>query len=163
MENQNIEWKESWRDEYLKEFMLRKQDKTWDGVPVPFVKPEDLESDAFRVFRKKALESTRLTKEDLEIDDTALLQNLSLVEGKYLKRAAILLFHQNPEHLVPGAFVKIGYFENGADIVCQDEIHGTLISMPDKVIETLYLKYFKGYISFIDNRPQQKDCICKSS
>ena len=132
----------------LDEFMLRKQGKTWDGVPVPYVSAVDLESDAFRFFRKKALESTRLSKEDLEIDDTALLQNLSLVEGKYLKRAAILLFHQNPERWVPGAFVKIGYFESGADIIYQDEIHGPLISMPDKVIDTLYMKYFKGYISY---------------
>ena len=45
----------------LDEFMLRKQGKTWDGVPVPFVAAEDLESDAFRVFRRKALESTRFT------------------------------------------------------------------------------------------------------
>ena len=78
----------------------------------------------------------------------ALLQNLSLVEGNYLKRAAILLFHQNPERWVPGAFAKIGYFQNGADIVYQDEILGPLIAMPDKIIETLYMKYFKGYISY---------------
>ena len=132
----------------LDEFMLRKQGRTWDGVPVPFVAAEDLESDGFRVFRKKALESMRLSKEDLEIDNIALLQNLSLMEGNYLKRAAVLLFHHNPERWVPGAFVKIGYFENGADIVYQDEIHGPLISMPDKVIDTLYMKYFKGYISY---------------
>ena len=132
----------------LDEFILRKQGKTWDGVPVPYIKSNDLESDAFRFFRKKALESTRLSKEDLEIDDLALLQNLSLIEGKYLKRAAVLLFHQNPEYWVPGAFVKIGYFENNADIVYQDEVHGPLISMPDKVIDTLYMKYFKGYISY---------------
>ena len=132
----------------LDEFMLRKQGKTWDGVPVPFVTVEDLERDAFRVFRKKALESTRLSKEDLEIDDVALLQNLSLLEGNYLKRAAVLLFHNNPERWVPGAFVKIGYFNNGADILYQDEIHGPLISMPDKVIDTLHMKYFKGYISY---------------
>ena len=132
----------------LDEFMLRKQGKTWDGVPVPYVADSDLERDAFRFFRKKALESTRLSKEDLEIDDAALLQNLTLIEGRYLKRAAVLLFHQNPEHWVPGAFVKIGYFESGPDLLYQDEIHGPLISMPDRVLDTLYTKYFKGFISY---------------
>jgi ATP-dependent DNA helicase RecG len=132
----------------LDEFMLRKQGKTWDGVPVPYVTEGEFHRDAFMFFRRKALESTHLSKEDLAIDDEALLQNLMLTEGKYLKRAAMLLFHQNPEKWVPGAYVKIGYFENGADLLYQDEIHGPLISMPDKVLDTLYLKYFKGYISY---------------
>lgn len=38
----------------LDEFMLRKQGKTWDGVPVPYVKFDDFESDAFKAFRRKA-------------------------------------------------------------------------------------------------------------
>ena len=87
----------------LDEFMLRKQGKTWDGVPVPYVKESEFHRDAFLVFRKKALESSRLTSVDLEIDDAALLSNLMLTEGDYLKRAAILLFHQHPENWVPGA------------------------------------------------------------
>ena len=120
---------------------MRKQGKTWDGVPVPYIKEKEFERDAFRFFRKKAIESTRLSKEDLEIDDEALLKSLRLTEGKYLKRAAVLLFHQDPEQWVPGAFVKIGFFENDADIVYQDEIHGPLISMPDKVLDTIYTKY----------------------
>ena len=132
----------------LDEFILRKQGRTWDGVPVPYITEDEFERDAFKFFRRKAVESTRLSKEDLEIDDAALLQNLLLTEGRYLKRAAILLFHQNPEIWVPGAFVKIGFFENEADILYQDEIHGPLISMPDKVLDTLYLKYFKGIISY---------------
>jgi len=132
----------------LDEFMLRKQGKTWDGVPVPYVKESEFNRDAFMLFRKKAIESTRLTEADLEIDDAALLSNLTLTEGKYLKRAAILLFHQTPENWVPGAYVKIGYFENDANIIYQDEVHGSLIAMPDKVLDTLYLKYFKGLISY---------------
>jgi len=132
----------------LDEFMLRKLGKTWDGVPVPYITESEFERDAFRFFKKKAIESTRLSKEDLDIDDATLLESLLLTEGKYLKRAAILLFHQNPEQWVPGAFIKIGYFENDAEVVYQDEIRGPLISMPDKVLDTLYTKYFKGYISY---------------
>ncbi|MDR0596306.1 MAG: putative DNA binding domain-containing protein [Clostridiales Family XIII bacterium] len=132
----------------IDEFMLRKQGRTWDGVPVPYVSESEFERDAFRFFRKKAIESTRLTSEDLEISDYALLQNLMLIERDYLKRAAILLFHQNPEQWIPGAYAKIGFFENDADLIYQDEIHGPLLMMPDKILDTLYLKYFKGMISY---------------
>jgi ATP-dependent DNA helicase RecG len=84
----------------------------------------------------------------LEIADEMLLRNLRLVEGDYLKRAALLLFHQDPENWVPGAYIKIGFFENAADILYQDEIHGPLITMADKVEDLVYLKYFKGMISY---------------
>jgi ATP-dependent DNA helicase RecG len=111
----------------LDEFILRKQGKTWDGVPIPHVKFDDFEGDAFKAFRRKAITSARLTAQDLEITDEMLLKNLRLVEGDYLKRAAILLFHQDPESWVPGAYLKIGFFENATDLLHQDEIHGPLI------------------------------------
>ena len=132
----------------LDEFMLRKQGKTWDGVPVPYVKFDDFESDAFKAFRRKAIGSARLTAKDLEITDEMLLKNLRLIEGNYMKRAALLLFHQDPENWVPGAYVKIGFFDNAADLLHQDEIHGPLITMADKVEDLVYLKYFKGIISY---------------
>ena len=53
----------------LDEFLLRKQGKTWDGVPVPYVKFDDFERDAFKAFRRKAVASARLTAKDLEITD----------------------------------------------------------------------------------------------
>jgi len=112
------------------------------------VKIDDFESDAFKAFRRKAIGSARLTAEDLEISDETLLRNLRLYEGEYLKRAALLLFHQDPEKWVPGAYVKVGFFENAADLLYQDEIHGSLITMADKVEELVYLKYFKGIISY---------------
>jgi ATP-dependent DNA helicase RecG len=126
----------------LDEFMLRKQGKTWDGVPVPYVKVDDFENDAFKIFRRKAIESTRLKAEDLQISDEALLGQLQLTEGDYLKRAAILLFHQDPEKCVPGAYVKIGMFASDSDLLFQHEFHGPLISMVDKIMETVYLNYF---------------------
>jgi len=132
----------------LDEFIFRKQGKTWDGVPVPHVKIDDFESDAFKVFRRKAIESTRLSKRDLDITDAKLLDTLQLTEGDYIKRAAILLFHQDPEKWVPGAYVKIGMFANDADLLYQHEVHCPLIMMPDRVMETVYLNYFKGIISY---------------
>jgi len=48
----------------------------------------------------------------------------------------------------PDAYVKVGYFENRADLLYQDEVHGPLITMADRVEELVYSKYFKGIISY---------------
>ncbi|MDR2567630.1 MAG: putative DNA binding domain-containing protein, partial [Bifidobacteriaceae bacterium] len=132
----------------LDEFMLRKEGKTWDGVLVPHVGVPDLDLVAFRDFRRKAIFSDRLTAGDLEISDAELIDTLRLAEGNHLKRAAILLFHEDPERWFTGAYVKIGYFQTGADLLFMDEVHGPLISMADKVLDILYDKYFKGMLSY---------------
>ncbi len=132
----------------LDEFLLRKYGKTWDAAPIIRVNVDDLDIVAFREFRKKALARGRLSQEDLEITDAQLLESLKLVDGAHLKRAAILTFHEDPETWVTGAYVKIGYFKTDDDLVFFDEIHGPLISMPDKVMDILFDKYFKGLISY---------------
>lgn len=132
----------------LDEFILKKQGKTWDGVPVPNIKTSDLDIIAFREFRRKALLSKRLSDDDLLMSDAALVDSLLLADGNYLKRAAALLFHENPEKFAVGSFVKIGFFESGVDLLYQDEVHGPIITMADKVIDIIYTKYFKGMISY---------------
>ena len=132
----------------LDTFMLKTLGRTWDSVSIPHVKFEDFESDAFKAFRKMATGNNRMTETDLRINDKMLLDNLNLTEQDYIKRAAIMLFHQNPQQYVVGASVKIGYFNTPADLSYQDEIQGPLITMADKVVELVYLKYFKGTISY---------------
>ncbi|MCI7036340.1 MAG: ATP-dependent DNA helicase RecG, partial [Spirochaetia bacterium] len=51
---------------------------------------------------------------------------------------------------VTGAYIKIAYFENEADILYQDEIHGPLILQVEKAIELIYSKYMKALISYDD-------------
>lgn len=71
-----------------------------------------------------------------------------LLEGDYLTNAAVMMFHKDPDRIVPGSYVKIGYFETGSDLLYQDEVHGSLVTLVDKVIEILYLKYLKGIIHY---------------
>ncbi|MDR2854568.1 MAG: winged helix-turn-helix transcriptional regulator [Methanomicrobiales archaeon] len=132
----------------LDNFILRRLGKTWDSIIVPKITVTDLDTSAFRKFREKSLASERLQKVDLEMSDEALLDSLLLIENGELTRAAILLFHNNPEKYVFGAFVKVGYFESGADLIYEDEFHGPLIAMPDEIVDTIYRKYFKGIISY---------------
>jgi len=172
MENQNIEWKEAWRDEYLKEICgfanaqggVLKYGKAWDSVPVPYIKAEDFYRDAFDVFRKKAVSSGRLTEDDVKGSDAELLHSLKLTEGEYILRAASLLFYQEPEKWHLGSYVKIGYFENAADLVYQDEIRGPIITIPDRVMDTIYTKYFKGLIHYegiqrVDRYPMPREAL----
>ena len=51
----------------LDRFMLRKQGKTWDGVPVPYLKAEDLDNATFDLFRKYAKRSGRMEEADFSV------------------------------------------------------------------------------------------------
>jgi ATP-dependent DNA helicase RecG len=217
-ESQNIEFKESWRDEYLKwicgfanaqggsllvgirdngdvcgvedvkklmedipnkvrDLMgilvdvnlyqkenNRKQGKTWDGVPVPYLNAKDLDNATFDLFRKYAKRSGRMDNADLMDDNNGLLDKLRLMEGKYLKRAAALLFHPDPEQFVTGAFIKIGYFKESANLIYQDEVHGNLFQQIRIASDILTSKYLRALISYegiqrIESLPMPREAL----
>ncbi|KPA11194.1 transcriptional regulator [Candidatus Magnetomorum sp. HK-1] len=148
----------------LDRFLLRKQGKNWDGVPIPYVKAEDLDSSALNIFKKRALKSKRLSHDLLEEPNDRLLEKLHLFEGQYLKRAGVLLFHPEPEKFITGAFIKIGYFQNNADILYHDEIHGNLFAQIDHAMDLLLTKYTKALISYeglqrIETHPVPEDAL----
>jgi ATP-dependent DNA helicase RecG len=132
----------------LDKFLLRKQGKHWDGVPVPFVKLADFDKKAIAAFRKKALLSKRLSAEILKESDNSLLDKLHLTEKHYFKRSSILLFHSVPEKHITGAYVKIGFFKNDADLLFHDEIHGNIFEQIEKTMDLMLTKYLKAMISY---------------
>jgi ATP-dependent DNA helicase RecG len=132
----------------LDRFLLRKQGRHWDGVPVPHVSVADLDGRTLAEFRRRALRSQRLSREILQEPDGELLKKLHLTDGAYLKRAAILLFHPDPEKYVTGASVKIGYFRTNADLLYHDQIQGDLFTQADKSLDLLLSKYLKALISY---------------
>lgn len=173
VENQDVEFKAVWKDEYLKwvcgmansnggtiyigkddkgeldKFMLERVGKRWEDLPVKNATFEDLSEEAFKVFKEKAVKSGRLKADDIDIDNETLLKNLGLYDGKYLNKAAILLFGKNPNKWIIGSYIKIGFFENDdSDLRYQDEIQGPLILQVDKAIELIYLKYLKALIHY---------------
>jgi len=115
----------------LDKFLLQKKGKRWDSVPVPKVTAKDLKQETFDFFRKRAFKSQRIEQDILTDSNEHLLENLQLKENKFLKRAAILLFHSNPENFVTGSYIKIGFFETDDDLKFQDEIHGNLLDQID--------------------------------
>lgn len=132
----------------LDRFLLQKKGIRWDGVPVPKVTIDDLKNETFEIFRKKALKAQRIDDDVLNDDNENLLENLKLLEDKYLKRAAILLFHPNPDKFVTGAYVKIGYFESDDELKYQDEIQGNIFEQLEKTTDLLFTKYIKSSISY---------------
>ena len=92
----------------------------------------------------------RLTKEEVSVEDTILMDNLHLIdEDGYLIRAAMLAFYKDPEKWVTGSYIKIGYFgKSDSDLVYQDEVHGPLIEQVDKTVDLVYTKYMKALIDY---------------
>lgn len=132
----------------LDRFLLQKKGIRWDGVPVPKVTIDDLKNETFEIFRKKAIKAQRIDDDVLNDDNENLLENLKLLEDKYLKRAAILLFHPNPDKFVTGAYIKIGYFESDDELKYQDEIQGNIFEQLEKTTDLLFTKYIKSSISY---------------
>jgi predicted HTH transcriptional regulator len=75
-------------------------------------------------------------------------KKLRLKENEYLKRAALLLFHPDPEQFFTGAFVKIGYFRTPSDLRFQDVIHGYLFEQVEKTMDLLMSKYLEAQIRY---------------
>ncbi|MCK5520887.1 MAG: putative DNA binding domain-containing protein [Candidatus Marinimicrobia bacterium] len=132
----------------LDKFLLQKQGRTWDSVPILHVAVDDLTG--LDGFRKLALKSGRLDEEILKEEDENFVGKLRLFDGDYLNRASILLFHPDSEKYVTGAYVKIGFFESDSELLYQDEVHGVLFEQIDKVMDLLTSKYLKAKISYED-------------
>lgn len=164
-ENQNIEWKESWRDEYLKWIcgfanavggkiyigMVQRTGKNWDDFLIAGVTIEDLSTNALRRFRREAAKSNRVDADILNDTTEHLLYDLRLIDDdtRQLTRAAVLLFHPDPEKYVRGAYIKIGFFRNdNEDLAFQDEVHGSLMEQIDKTMDLIKTKYLIYSISY---------------
>ena len=132
----------------LDQFLLRKYGKRWDAVPLPGVSLPELDPSAIDEFRSRAAESKRIKRKQLDATDQSLLDQLRLFEGDYLKRAAVLLFHPDPEAYFSGAWIKIGYFASESELLYQDEVHGNLFEQVDQTIDLLTTKYLKASINY---------------
>ena len=136
----------------LSEFIIRKTGIHWEDVTVDDIKPDELDDESFKIFRREAIKSGRMTTEGLNISNTELLNKLHLTKQGKLKRSAILLFHNDPSIVQNGCFVKIGKFGKGADLLYQDTIEESLIKIADKVIDLIYLKYLKARITYVHDK-----------
>ncbi len=99
----------------------------------------------------------------MDIPNAELLDKLDLMVDGKLKRAGALCFYRNAEKIISGCYVKIGKFE-GSELLYQDEVHGSLLLMADRVIDLIYLKYLKAAISYhketrVETYPFARDAV----
>lgn len=148
----------------LTEFLVSKTGFKWDAVTTERFHFDDLDKESFDIFRREAVRSGRMSKEDLKITNEELLDKLQLTVDGELKRAAVMLFYREPEKLVTGCFVKIGKFGEGADLQYQDTVEGSLMIIADRVLDIIYLKYLKAAITYekdtrIETYPYPREAI----
>ena len=132
----------------LEGFLLRKRGVTWDNLPLPVFSLADMDDSVIAHFKEWAAKKGRIEQSVLEEPKDVLLDKLHLTNGEYLTNAAMLLFRKDPEKWQLGAYTKIGYFETDADLLYQDEIHGSILEQIDRIVELVYLKYMKARITY---------------
>lgn len=155
--------KQQLRGSALTNFLISKTGMKWDAAAVSNITVDDLDKESFDIFRREALRSGRMTKEDLDIPNAELLDKLDLLVDGKLKRAGALCFYRNAEKVISGCYVKIGKFE-GSELLYQDEVHGSLLLMADRVIDLIYLKYLKAAVSYhketrVETYPFARDAV----
>lgn len=151
------------RGNALTNFLMAKTGLKWDAATISNIEINDLDKESFDIFRREALRSGRMSKEDLDIPNAELLEKLDLVSDGNLKRAGALCFYREPEKVIGGCYVKIGKFE-GSELLYQDEVHGSLFIMADRVIDLIYLKYLKAAITYhketrVETYPFARDAV----
>lgn len=129
----------------------RRLNISWSDMPLDGLDMSCLDGNAIDYFRKKAKIKEMISKESLDVPDRELLIKLKLMtRDGLLTRAAVLLFHPEPESVIFGSAVKIGLFEgvDGSEILYQDYVRGPLITMPDRLFDLISTKYSKKKITY---------------
>lgn len=148
----------------LTEFIASKTGIRWEDSIIERVAVEDLDKESFDIFRREAVRSKRMTKDDLNMSNAELLDSLDLLKDGKLTRAAVLLFHRTPQKWMYGTYTRIGKFGKGSDLQYQDEVIGSLFMQAERVIELIYLKYLKAPITYdnltrVETYPFPKDAV----
>ena len=70
--------KQMLRGNALTNFLMSKTGLKWDAATISNIGVDDLDQESFDIFRREALRSGRMTKEDLDIANVELLEKLDL-------------------------------------------------------------------------------------
>lgn len=127
------------------------------------MEPSQLDTYAFRAFKKAAISLGRLTQEESELPIINLLDKLRLVRNGKPTRAASILFSPEPESISSAAGIRMCKLING-DIEFFDEIYGPMFLAVDRALDLLMTKYTVTPITYdgiirVENYPYPKDAI----
>ena len=120
----------------LQQFVLKAINITWDAIPIPEAKFEELDDRLIRYFVGKAIDKNRLSI-DAELSNSFdVLQKLNLItDDNELTRAAVLLFAKRPTKYIRGVAFKVGRFgKDSSDLISHDIVECPVFEMPDRVL-----------------------------
>lgn len=133
-------------------FLANKTGFHWEDVTVDDISVDDLDDESFRIFRREALRSKRMTEAEVNVPNEELLNKLRLISDGKLKRSAILLFYHDPSVLQNGSYVKVGKFSERGEVLYDDLFEGSLLTTADRVVDWIFFKYLKAKISYEHDR-----------
>lgn len=132
----------------LTDFLLKKTGISWDDGIEAAATTEDICEDSIRHFLADAKLSGRMAVDE-ELTTLELLEKLRLARKGQLKRAAIVLFGNDPNYFYPNLKVKIGRFgDSGDDLIFQEIEEGNLIQLLHRVPDTLNRKFLVKAIDY---------------
>lgn len=130
----------------LNDFLMRKFGQIWDNIIVESFKSDEINLSAIENFKKLAID--RIPSIASETDSVMLLKKLNLMKEKHFKRAAILLFGENPQKYFIQAHIKIDRFASDTDIITSNIVEGNLFQQVEQTLNILKTKYLLSPISY---------------
>lgn len=129
------------QNDYL-QFLLNKSNVSWEDIEDATLSIEELDHSSFELFYGK-IKDEKEKDRFLLADKKIVLQNLDLIRNNRLIRAAILLFYSRPNAIFNGARVKIGKFNDVAELIFDDVIEGALIHQVEITLDKIKEKYIE--------------------
>jgi len=134
------------KEKELADVLLKKFGRTWDEIVEEKAEFDDLNRETVVKFKRLAVD--RIPSIAEEKDWKTVLEKLNLIKNSDLKRAAILLFGNNPQRFYIQSCVKIGKFLTETDMQTTDIVEGNLFEQLENTLEILRSKYLKSNISY---------------
>ncbi len=141
----------------LSDFLQRKLGRTWDGIASYDYNDALIDSDTVSKFKNRAKE--RIPSIEFEKNNKDILDKLYLLSENEIKNAGILLFYNNPQSVFIQSKIKIGKFNDEANIEFQDIIQGNLFKQVIDILTVLDGKFLKRIVFFEKDSVERKDVL----
>lgn len=132
----------------LNEFLLKKAGKTWDDVIEEGASINDIDEASIAKFIEDSSEKNRMPDTN-GLSTYQILEKLKLIDGKKVKRAAIILFGKDPMRFYPNIQVKIGRFgKDASDLKFHEVLEGNIVQLLNEVQIQLSYKFLIRPVTF---------------
>lgn len=126
----------------LQHFLMKRFGKSWEDTPCYGATIDEIDPKAITYFLRKGIKVGRISSDAEDASPEDVIKNLGLLEDGVPCNGAILLFGKHPQQRYVTSSFKIGRFgSTNFDLLSQEIVDGSLIQMPEKVMQILSDKY----------------------